>query len=121
MFSLLRLLILAAMALLASSAPALACQDHDAARPAVIETVGHADCATAPSAVHSVSASAPQCVAEASGPLCGGFHLCCVTPPAMPASSADSIVKPIVYGAIASIDPADTGIIPQNETPPPRS
>ncbi len=121
MFHLLRLLIFAAMALLASSPPALACADHDAARPAVIENVSHADCASAASAMHAVSSASPQCVLKASGPLCGDFHLCCVTPPAAPAASADTLAVPVVFGAIASIDPADTGIIPQNETPPPRS
>lgn len=124
MFNLFRLLIFTAMALLASSSPALACPDHDAARPAVIENVSHADCASAAPAMHAVPAATPQCVMEASGPLCGGFHLCCVTPPAVPAASADTIAVPVVFGstgAIASIEPADTGIIPQNETPPPRS
>ena len=117
------MLFVAAAALLAQAPEALACPAHDEGRAmaaAMVQTTA-SDSAAAPLCHTTASPSTPRCAAQGAATLCGHFHLCCVTPPGLPASEVLSRLSPAPRTAVASRSPADTGITSSTDTPPPRS
>ncbi len=116
------MLFLAAAALFAQAPEALACPAHEeqAMAAAMVQTTA-SDSAAAPLCHTTAASSAPLCAAEGAATLCGHFHLCCVTPPGLPASEVLSLLLPAPRTAVTSRGPADTGIASLIDTPPPRS
>lgn len=107
------MLLLSAAVLFIVSPAVRACPAHEAA----LQTV-HA----ATSAPEALSAIAPDdCTADDPAAPCGQFHLCCVTPTGLPASDAAFLFAPSPQTAAVSRSPADTGIVRDLTTPPPRS
>lgn len=114
------MLFVVATALFVQAPEALACPAHE--RQASLTSSSQAPDATAALLCHAAAVSeTPLCAVSGSSPLCSHFHLCCVTPPGLPASEVFAQLTPAPQTSVTSPGPADTGIHPLLDTPPPRS
>lgn len=107
------MLLLSAAVLFVVSPAVRACPAHEAALPTVHATTA---------APEALSAIAPEDgTAEEPSAPCSQFHLCCVTPTALPTADAAFVFAPSPQTAAVSRSPADTGIVRDLTAPPPRS
>lgn len=114
------MLFVAAAALLAQAPEAFACPAHDSpALHAAAEMPAARD--VTPMHCRTVAPSSPLCKAQGAQPLCSHFHLCCVTPPGLPAAEVATVFSAPLREAPCGRLPADTGIHALLDTPPPRS
>lgn len=110
----------AAVAFFGQAPKAFACPPHDS--PVLIAT-SEMPTASDVAAMHcrTSALSSPLCNAQGAKPLCSHFHLCCVTPPGMPASEVVAFLSTPLREVPSGHLPADTGIHTILDTPPPRS
>ncbi len=107
------MLLLSAAVLFVVSPAVRACPTHEAQLHTVETTVA---------ATSTLSAIAPDdCTADDPSSPCGQFHLCCVTPPGLPTADAAFFFTPFPQTAAVSRSPADTGVIRDLTSPPPKS
>ncbi len=114
------MLFVAAAALFAQAHEAFACPAHESlAMHATADSSAVRGDASMP--CHTVAPSSPLCKAQGAQPLCSHFHLCCVTPPGLPAAEVATVFSAPLREAPCGRLPADTGIHALLDTPPPRS